>query len=1344
MKFPVQNSASLGYLLAAALIVALALLAVSVVLIWKARRKEEKKAEEWEATEQLSGVPGMTESFRAALRRLKQRVPTWSYRYSSPWFVLVGETGSGKSCIADQISGLTAEAIRTEESALAPRWLLLDKAVLIDLPGRSFHSSESAAGIQVPHPQKEEASAQVAWVSFLRHTVRFRPRQPLNGIVLTLPANELLKAVSDPDHQRRMARITGIAQRMDEVQQVTGLSLPIYVLVTKCDVLPGFNTFSRVLFARGLQNCAEQPMETEIQDDLFGWSNPSALEKEYTPSWVEEAFDSVRGALLRYQLEMLSQSHTAAEADHLFLFPFQLQQLQQPLQVLLNVVFRSTAFRESHRLRGIYFCGQVRETSEKPRESNVPQLAAGAALRLPESAPGPLCFVRNLFEYKIFAERFLASPVTRFFSMGNRSLFAARLAACLLLLLLGGGAVHAWIRISALQQHTMVPVLDVLAQSLDSISLTSSADMKPAADLLNTLGASRESEYYSLAMPYSYLDFDGLHRDLHGTLERTFEFVILRSCKNALEARIAAVMNEGPRLAAAPTTQASAHAAGDSWSIDPSYHALQEYLSTSKALNLNIERYEMISGAGEGSFAQLNGLLHYLGGRGLPDSSRFAQDPYYRKLLLDATWQGLRIPPNYDAATASVTRDLIDGFYRSWFDANPLIAETQALAGDDGLGVLRALPSPPSNDQIRFFVSREKALDGQLNSGSFDWIAEDFSRERYPALSADLSGLQFADREFTDQLAEKGVEHLDALRSALRTTPQVLETQDGKLRVAGKVRIVASVLDALQGYELMASESGGSAGGNCHLIPRGTLWNQADLMKAVQMDATRIKIESELLGSLPSPYHEQVLALVRSRTSNAIFQTLRNAVLPVPRAASGEASLEAELQNFSGSADQLRQVGEELAALHATSELSCLNRSLARQANDMLARVNLQLPGLYSPSGTADAIHDGQPVSLALYKVSTTDELETFLGTERQRIETLAVQAMPVVQWLTSAGDRSDVLARWRLISQDVAALQAKKPGNAIQTLESFIADDLDKVTPASNCRTSYFRTSSDLFLAVRTQLAQVAVNSCRRIAIERYNSIAADFNRRLAGHFPFSAALDLRAGAEASSAEIAAFYQNYDRQSPGLLAVLPSIDANAGAAVSFLTAVEMARPLASGTTALPDPALGVAVQFRTNRSHEILGDRIAGWSLRIGQRVIDYPTGVGNTSPVPWSLGDPVRLTLRYANNALELPAETNSSPAAEVRDRSVTYSYVDAWSILSFLRDHQPNGADPHNQSLFRIANRLVAASDTTHPPDTAVYLQLDLLPAGAKAGAAPLPVPVFPASAPVLAGKNPSGDE
>jgi type VI secretion system protein ImpL len=1355
MKIWPEDATFLTILLVIVIFFTVGLIALAILLVVKSRKKEmsaggekpEKRAKWF-----LAPVPGMTDSFRKAMKRLRQKLPGWSSRYNVPWYVLVGEPGSGKSAIADALSGLNTEMVDPSHPQYAPRWLLLDQAVLIDLPGRSFLSEAVPASIPegestLEMRDPELATDRRAWKSFLRLAARFRPRQPLNGIILTIAATELLEASDDVEHPDRLARIAALAQRLDDIQRLLGLTLPVDVLITKCDAVEGFSSFSRGLFEEAVtkQSGTNGHPSGELSDNILGWSNPYLLNSAFTPEWVDEAFDATVEILFRRQLEMLAESKTVAAADGVFLFPFELLSLRAPLRFVLDRVLRTTAYYSSHHLRGIYFCG--RETPE-PLHS---ELAASPAKNLgsrwvnPAKPGQPVLYVRHLFGSKVFPERYLATPVARGFFSTNRSVMAAQILSGVLALLLAGSTINAWSRIGSLEKNRIEPVLLSLATSLDSVAVSSGDNIAPAVEVVNALGAIHERQYYSLAMPISYLDLGGLHRDLKEALEHSFEIVILRSCKFSLEDKINNLINSSPNASSQAMQPSSTYPLGDTWGLDPAYGELNRYLSDVEALQINIQRYRFVSAAGSGSFTQLNELLRYLHGRSFPDTSRFAQDETYNKLLLDAVWQPLEIPPDFDAETAAAAKRQIDGFYGSWFDSNPLRAEVSWLAGKDGLESLLAAGARPSNQQLRAIASHAEAMDVQLRGGTYDWLAMAFNRQAYPALGPKLDQMPFADTQFVNDVSREGTQRLATLKTSLTTTPEVLDFQEGKVRLAGQVQALASVLDALFGYAFMTDDyEGAYASGACRLIPAGTIWSSDILTQASALSAMHNQAESDLLPSLPGEYQKPVQALVDRRVVTALSSLLQNAAVPNPNEGDKQAALETELQNFTQSIDKLEQMDNSLIALRAIEESFCLKRSLTRQANSMLSRINQQLPALYGHTAPSGNLGYNLPVSLWLYGVPSADDLQAYLAAEHQRIEALSAQAAPLVKVLHAAGGHSEELNRWQDISQDVADFEAQKPDNPIQSLEFFISTGLNKITPDADCKAILSGRSTDIFLNVRARLASLAVEHCHELAVARFNAIAADFNRRLSGRFPFSQFLDNRPGAEADLSDILSFYQTVDILSPGLAAVLPGVTQNPDEVAAFLQNILAARPLVTASAKDLAPAMSLSVQFRTNRSRETFGNRIAQWNLQVNQQSLKSPPGPGD-GPLPvWHMGDPITLSLRYANNSPEVPAVSNPSPAASVQGMMVTYQYSDAWSLFSMLRDHPPGPSDPRDQYAITIPNQFSATPNSSAQPlKTVVYIQVDALPVGAKPAGQTIPMPSFPYQAPLATLKPASGD-
>jgi type VI secretion system protein ImpL len=1368
MKFSLADPSFLTLLLVALAIFILALLALAVFLVLKSLKKDEAALPDDGEAKKLghwlpSSVPGMAQSFRVALRRLRDQFPGWNSRYKAPWYVLVGETGSGKTAVANTLSGMSTEIVEPASTAdgaaeYAPRWLLLDKAVLIDLPGESFLSSAAHAAPATAEPtllghftaRSNAPTDRAAWRKFLELTARHRPRQPLNGIILTIPATDLFHANGDPEAPHRVARVAELAKRLDDIQRLTSLSLPVYLLITKCDAITGFGSYSRSFFEETLaaRARADASPTLELSDDLFGWSNPHALNSTFSPAWVDEAFDDVNEVLLRRQLEMLAESRTPASANDLFLFPFELQKLRSPLRLLLGVLFRTTAYHSPHLLRGIYFCGResapdaVNSTPQPEQHRIVPGFLTGST--------DAILYVRNLFQFKVFAERHLATPTTGRFFSSNRSVMLAQVVACTLMVLFGLGTVHAWHRIGALQTNHIDPTLESLTSSLDEIAGYSGSDVTPAVDLFTMLGSTHESEYYAPAMPYSYVDLEGLHSDLRDTVEGTFESVVLSSCKKALEGRIQTLLYAKVAAPSAASASTSTYPSGNSWSSDPAYRNLDEYLSDLTALGTNIDRYNLISSPDSGGFQQLNELLHYLGARDLPNSSRFARDPAYQRLLLEATWKPLQISPKYDQLTASATKTRITDFYLSWFGKNPLIAEVDELAGQEGLLTLTsageaAATGTPTNEQLRSIVSRAQALDNQLKDGTYDWLAQSFRRERYPATGPKLDQMPFADSQFTDDITTRGTQALAKLDGGLTTTPAVLDLSNGTTRLDEQARTVVSVLSALLGNELMADQYADAAEtASCHLIPAGTIWDPDDLNRALHFAALRTEVEGDLIPELPAAYRDGVQDIVDRRTTTAMFTTLQGAAMPNPNQGNAQVALDTELQNLSQSLDKLQRIHATLSSLHASTEGACLTRSLARQASSLLLRINQRLPGLYTPAAFPAAGTTDLPVSQWLYGVSSSDDLQAYLAGQRQQIEALSADVELLLPLLGGDRGHTDLQTKWLNIAKDVTALQAKNPDSPIQTLETYIATDLDKITPEDGCKAPAIRRSNDIFLRVGAGLASVAVSHCYTSAIARFNDIAADFNQHLAGRFPFSQLLDTRPGYEADPSDIAAFYAIFDRDSPGLTTALPLAAEDPQSAVAFLQAVSAARPLVLGTAKNPAPAFGLNVRFRTNRDRENYGNRIVEWTLRVGQQVVSFPPDPGDLPPILWQLGDPVALTLRYANNSPQLPAAANPSSAAQVQGGSVAYRYADAWSLFAFLKDHVPTIAGPQDEYTLIIPNITAPpAAGAPAPPDTVVYFQMDLLPIGAKPGGATLPVPAFPAKASLATLRTVHGD-
>jgi type VI secretion system protein ImpL len=168
-------------------------------------------------------------------------------------------------------------------------------------------------------------------------------------------------------------------------------------------------------------------------------------------------------------------------------------------------------------------------------------------------------------------------------------------------------------------------------------------------------------------------------------------------------------------------------------------------------------------------------------------------------------------------------------------------------------------------------------------------------------------------------------------------------------------------------------------------------------------------------------------------------------------------------------------------------------------------------------------------------------------------------------------------------------------------------------------------------------------------------------------------------------------------------------------------------------------PAFDFEVDFRVNKSQEQGGHRIIDWHLTIGEREFRH---LDTERRGRWYHGDPIRFSLRWAKDAYRLPIEQQNQAAVEVQDATVTYTYTNSWSLISFLRRHAGSPGDyayffdprPHTL-IFRVATKPVGQEDDSLPTEahtTKVFVRLRILSSDHQEE---MIVPDFPVSAPPL---------
>ncbi|HAU5562340.1 TPA: type VI secretion system membrane subunit TssM [Serratia fonticola] len=264
------------------------------------------------------------------------------YLYQLPWYVMIGAPGAGKTTALlnaglefPLTDSLGKAAIRGVGGTRHCDWWFTDSAVMIDTAGR-YALQES-----------QRARDGAEWQSFINLLKRYRTRQPINGVIMTISVADLLTDSAEARH----AQASALRSRMQELYQQTGIHFPVYVMVTKTDLLKGFLSFNEGL---------SKPQ----RDAIWGFTFPWEPGKPHKDDW-HNSF-SLQYQRLEQRLQQQLSTVMANERDltlraDCFLFPQEFSSLRPLLNEYLDVVFSRHEDEIAWSARGLFFTSGTQE-----------------------------------------------------------------------------------------------------------------------------------------------------------------------------------------------------------------------------------------------------------------------------------------------------------------------------------------------------------------------------------------------------------------------------------------------------------------------------------------------------------------------------------------------------------------------------------------------------------------------------------------------------------------------------------------------------------------------------------------------------------------------------------------------------------------------------------------------------------------------------------------------------------------------------------------------------------------------------------------------------------------------
>jgi type VI secretion system protein ImpL len=334
-------------------------------------------------------VVQLRERFEEAVAALKQSKKRGGRSlYELPWYVIIGAPGSGKTTALvnsglhfplEQRSG--KGALRGVGGTRNCDWWFTDEAVFLDTAGRYT-------------TQDSDATADSAgWAEFLALLKKYRKRRPINGVLLAISAHDLMVQ----GQAGREAHVAAARRRLNELNKELKIQLPVYVLVTKCDLVSGFTEYF-------------DDVAQEGRTQVWGVTFPQDMTQsgKAAGAYADE-FDALMARLNERVLARLEDDRDVRRRARVFGFPQQMAALRDSLSEFITDVFEATRFDQRVHLRGVYFTSGTQEGTPIDRLLG----ALGRRFSVPPEAVVPMgrgkaYFIERLLKEVVLAESGLA------------------------------------------------------------------------------------------------------------------------------------------------------------------------------------------------------------------------------------------------------------------------------------------------------------------------------------------------------------------------------------------------------------------------------------------------------------------------------------------------------------------------------------------------------------------------------------------------------------------------------------------------------------------------------------------------------------------------------------------------------------------------------------------------------------------------------------------------------------------------------------------------------------------------------------------------------------------------
>lgn len=1261
--------------------------------------------------------------------------------YRLPWYIVVGAKNSGKSTILNHThlhEPHESPDFSLFEANPSLRWKFFSRGVVIDVAGRLFLNDT------------ENETDTINWRNLLILLARYRPIRPLNGIILCINVKDLYgKEKLSPDELQ--VRANAMSHTLNKAQTSLRMCLPIYVIVTNCDAIPGFQSFI-------------QELSPKNQGNMLGWSSPYNLQYAYSPEWVDEAYNYLDDKIDSIRTELLSSSIDPDNADGLFVFSKEILTTQENLGAFLNRIFHASATHEAPILRGIYFTGNSITNDANLSFANNDS-SPSLSLNAHSNATVFPVFLKDLFQSKIFQEFGIARPLSGSVSSLNRGVNIIR-NATICFTLIGTYALFNAYDSFTEKKDRFLPVLSKLSTLLramqnlrfDEPGHTATMFDSYARQLLMMLRELQETKFFSAAIPASW--FSPLHDNLQSGFEIAYQEIVIRTIYVDLLLKAKTLLQLKPTKDDRSTSLAAL--------LNPltcsEYVLLKKYVEGLYVLNDMLFKFNNLKSASDAS--DLDSLVAYTFDSHLPEqfSKEYAS---FRKILSRSTYPLIDLKP-YQQMARHTLSILYENFLNALFSKNDpltLISRIQVLIDQLQGQNERHLPDL---EKLRTAVGDLTAIVSGLGEPGVTWMDSKIFTpgKEFEKILDHIDASPLFGKDVTQYLVDQTAIGFNRYKKFLTIINESLVDKDlnqKNLPPSHGIIILEKYLTSLFKLSFMGTPSSKKLATE---IPSGKLlyWNTKLVQTTYNMMKDFDNFVTKDLPSYPQAVQENIKMAAKQNLQDVLIgnlgtaQTFLDAPKDIKPGTAAERILRAQISDFKEVVDPLGKLLEVLKHDDVSKAYIDLRNLLCGQSQWLLKQIDVYLKhqNFYKMKHENFDWWDGKVgASIGAFALRDNGDLKAYIAVQRQIITSVINDyAKPVVELIKNpafegADGRDEALINnWVKLTDEVEAYGKKKPNNSLATLENFILKDLNNAKFSDILKTIKIEESSeasgdyliDIFRYIKHKVRCRAEILQRQEAIKHYEHMVAFFNKHLRGKFPFVGAnLDKNKG-EANPDDIREFFEMFKQAGDStklILDQLYQVGPEMKDPVMFLLAMEDIREFFGDYIKDPNvnsPSFNIKVDFRTSRDKENGGNLIVDWYIKTDETtIIDKQDKKTEGS---WSYGNPITVGFKWPESKdVPHPVSDSRQPSLKVEDATAEYVYDSHWALLWLIRDHMaPTG------SFSKVANPNPYVLKFNLPLNdqsyTRVFNSISLTSASkAKGPPKVMMMPNFPTSAPEL---------